>query len=98
MLQWVVRWTQFMEDILQYAHGKDFDPVKRIIVCIIFIHAVTPQTELGSDARGLRREILTLLESEVKPKYIDSLGCFTHNICALYVCYYIIIVRSIKIF
>uniref|UniRef100_A0A1X7TXQ8 Uncharacterized protein n=2 Tax=Amphimedon queenslandica TaxID=400682 RepID=A0A1X7TXQ8_AMPQE len=38
----------------------------------------------GTDARGVRRELFTLLEKEVKPKYIDSVGCFNHNICALY--------------
>ena len=46
--------------------------------------------ELGIDAGGVKREFFTLLESSVKPTYIDNMGCFTHNICALHVsCLYI---------
>ena len=91
----VVRRTRFIDDVLSYAAQEDFDPGRPIRVymhvhALNYLHGlliiqVRFAGELGIDAGGVKREFFTLLESSVKPTYIDNMGCFTHNICALHV-------------
>ena len=90
----VVR-THFIDNVLSYAAQEDFDPEGPIRVYMhvhalnylhgLLIKQVRFAGELGIDAGGVTREFFTLLESSVKRTYIDNMGCFTHNICALHV-------------